>query len=539
MNTLHCRTNGGGTGHQEPGETAPGKACNWGTAPLPWLAPVVVGLVIRLAAAWVWEQQAGGRFVFGDSESYWLLARAIANGEEYRYGNARIFRMPGYPMVLAPLFWLASPEPPHLWARFLGAGLGSVTILGVYFLAKQLFGQGVGLWSAWTCVFYPGAIALSIFVLSEALFCPLVTLALVAGVKAAKSCRRAPFVIWSGVAGVLHGLAILTRPSWLFFPMFAGVISIAFETRRLRQLAGFLVMIAGASAVLAPWWVRNWCLTGRFVPATLQTGASLYDGLHPGATGASDLSIVNRRMGELVVEFNRLFPELTQPHLPGTTTGPMSFEEGSRLGGQAHAPNEQNGNYGKDEASSEDGMSPGAASGRLIEEKYEAGSMIAIPLVCGSVPADIRRQIALELFLDSRLRQEAIAWALAHPREFLRLMLRKFVRLWNIWPNEAAFQTPASRIVVASTFLPLIICSVFGIIRHSRRGWAYVLPVLPAVYLTGIHCVFVSSLRYREPAMLALIPLAVAGAKSFWDLYRGTAGERAAPMAASHARANR
>ena len=55
-----------------------------------------------------------------------------------------------------------------------------------------------------------------------------------------------------------------------------------------------------------------------------------------------------------------------------------------------------------------------------------------------------------------------------------------------------------------------MLLAIVGVSKYARRDWPYLLLVLPAIYFTLLHEVFVSSIRYRQPAMLTLIVLAAA-----------------------------
>src|SRR5687768_5858518 len=146
---------------------------------------LVVALGLRIGAGVWWQGRLppGKLFGFGDSEGYWELARTIARGEPYAYGGLLIFRTPGYPAVLAPLFLIAD-EPPVVWGRFLSALLTTCAVGGVAWLARMLFDARTALLAAAISALYPEAIAAGAFVLSEAPFTPLMVLHLVFWAKA-------------------------------------------------------------------------------------------------------------------------------------------------------------------------------------------------------------------------------------------------------------------------------------------------------------------------------------------------------------------
>ncbi len=397
------------------------------------VAIVLLALAVRLAAGVWWQSRLpeGTRFFFGDSESYWALGQRLARGESYQFQSSdqRVFRAPGYPLILSVLFRLLGTDAPVFWGRALSAVLGAAAVALVIGWAGWLFDARTGLVAGLIAALYPGQIGLGALVLSEAAVCPLIIAQLWLWGAASRSDGRRERWLWSAAAGIAAGLATLVRPSWLLFTPFAALMAIAFSRHKREQFTGALVMLALLAAVLAPWWIRNARIIGHFVPTTLQVGASLYDGLNPTATGASDM---------------RFAPEF---------------------------------------------------KARLLAADQ----------------AEVRpSEDPLEYRLDRLLAAEAVGWAQAHPLRVLELAGIKLVRLWNVWPNENEFRGWPLRLAVLVTYVPVLLAGLYGVWRFTSTGWPYALAWLPAVYLTLLHTIFVSSLRYREPAMLGLIVLAAA-----------------------------
>ncbi len=404
-----------------------------------WILILAVALCARLVAGFWWQARLGEQnFFFGDSHTYWELAKTIAHGEPYQYlsEDARVFRTPGYPVLLSPLFMIYGDEPPVLAARVLNAVLSTISVALAGLWATQLFDARAGLITGWLLALYPGSIALGIFVLSEAPFCPLMLGQLLLWTHAWQTPNSKRSMTYALLAGLLAAAAVLMRPSWLLFTPWALALAlICFQQRRRQLVLGTAVCVTLILGML-PWWIRNSQVTGQFVPTTLQVGASLYDGLNPRATGASDM---------------RFVAEMT------------------------------------------------------LHERQAATSA---------------NDANFEVRLDRRMTRESLAWASANPGQAFQLAGIKILRLWNIWPNEPAFRSLWMRLGVLLTYGPLLVGCLLGIWHYWSRGWPLALTWMPAIYLSLLHMIFVSSLRYREPAMMALAPLA-AGMLSCWIETRG------------------
>jgi len=396
---------------------------------------VLLAFGLRAGAAVWWQSRlpTPASFQFGDSHTYWTLAKQIQNGEPYQFGSYdRIFRVPGYPLMLAGLFQITGSESV-LPARLLGAAMGALSVGLLMLLAAELFGMRAALATGILAAFYPGAIAMSILILSESPFCPWMLAHVYCWVRAIRGSDRSAMT-WATAGGVLAGMATLVRPSWLLFTPFAAGLSVLFGTERRRHLGIAFMMVLGLCITMSPWWLRNYRVCQRFVPTTLQVGASLYDGINPEATGASNMRFMTKFRHEQQAIDAR---EGNSPHF-------------------------------------------------------------------------------FEWRLNERLKQAAIAHARENPGEIAQLMGVKLARMWSPLPNAEELQSVFFRLIVAAGYLPLLLAAIWGVWRFGRKSCELVLCWLPAVYFSCLHVIFVSSIRYRLPAMLVLTVFAGAAIVSGW-----------------------
>ncbi|WP_165232611.1 4-amino-4-deoxy-L-arabinose transferase [Aquisphaera insulae] len=286
-----------------------------------------LALFLRVVAACAVEWQvrrAGSPHVclFPDADYYWTLARTIRAGVPYEileWGDIPHFalRTPGYPAFLAACQAVLGDRP--LGARLVQAGLGTLSVWLVYRLVREVLGDDadrplaggdrgrerhwtVPLAAALLVAAHPYFAILSALLLSEAAFVPLMLTMLWALAAAANRTPEGSAARLLGLglaAGAAGGLAVLVRPSWaLFVPVLvAGLPAIARGPAgrgvawRPAMIVGGATLL-GAAIVMSPWWIRNAGIYGRFVPTAVWMGASLYDGLNPAATGASDMTFL-------------------------------------------------------------------------------------------------------------------------------------------------------------------------------------------------------------------------------------------------------
>jgi 4-amino-4-deoxy-L-arabinose transferase-like glycosyltransferase len=153
-------------------------------------------------------------------------------------------------------------------------GLGLLTTLGVYALARRLFGSIHGaLLAALLCASYPHFVSYELYPREEPLFAASLVGTMLALVVALR--KGAP--LWFGITGTGFAVSSLCRFAPVYFPLLL-LPALPFLVRgsaRRRALCA-LTFALGFAVVMAPWVWRNQRAFGMFVPGGTLAGYNLY-----------------------------------------------------------------------------------------------------------------------------------------------------------------------------------------------------------------------------------------------------------------------
>jgi 4-amino-4-deoxy-L-arabinose transferase-like glycosyltransferase len=255
-----------------------------------FLAILITGLLIRLGIAVARDaNDATALRTLPDQREYLDLGRSLISGNGLVMHDDRLgvkvhaYRAPGYPIFIA----MCGGNIRAI--RIAQALLDTSTILAVYLLARKYLTPAACVFASVFIAFNPYLIYFSSLILSETLFISLLAWGMYLLVRKGTWCYGA----------VVLALMLSVRPSAMMLPVILAAVS-ALEVRNRRDLI-IRPLMTGATCVIVlfPWAFRNHLVVDHWLWTTSNAGVTLYDGLHPGATGASDQRFLESMHDEL------------------------------------------------------------------------------------------------------------------------------------------------------------------------------------------------------------------------------------------------
>lgn len=220
------------------------------------------------------------------ADGYDQLARNLVDGNGYKmYPDtaSTLTREPGYPLVLACLFKLFGENLIAVKMTNMALAFGTawwVTCIARRFSRSRLFASGPPL----LFLFCPGTLAAESRGGVELLFSFCLMAFLVALYKAIETNAWLDYL----VSGAVLGAATLVRSTPMLFPvpLLLMLLVRRRSTPTIAVVGRITAMIGMMLVVLSPWIIRNYGLTGKFIPTASVLGisadAGLYDVTHYG-----------------------------------------------------------------------------------------------------------------------------------------------------------------------------------------------------------------------------------------------------------------
>lgn len=249
------------------------------------LCMVLVALALRLVVmGFLYPEQLNPerdhwRFAYENGR----LARSIVQGRGlsgplFEDTGVSAWMTPIYPYFVAGVFCVFGVYSTASAFVLLSiqALISALNCLPIFYFAKRLFGERVGLWSGWAWVLFPYAVY---FPVERIWGTWISTLLLSVLFLIALDMEKSPSLwLWAGF-GILWGFTALIEPVVMTaWPFVTGFSAYCLYRRKSRWLAPVAASVLGLLLVVTPWFVRNYEIFGHFIPFRDTMGMEIHMG---------------------------------------------------------------------------------------------------------------------------------------------------------------------------------------------------------------------------------------------------------------------
>ncbi len=207
-----------------------------------------------------------------DSYKYESIAQSIIIGQGF---ENTLSTPPAYPLFLACIFLFFGKS--YFIVKVFQAVISVLVVVLTYKMARLYFNEKTGLYAGLLCALDPFQIYYTGQILTETLF----ILFFMSFIYLLMKSMRNHKVSLAIIAGGILSLTVLTR-SMLFGYIFL-LLSILMVIKKIdldMRMLAFCCFVAFMIGI-SPWMIRNYMLTKRIIPVSVQMGRSMYEGLNP------------------------------------------------------------------------------------------------------------------------------------------------------------------------------------------------------------------------------------------------------------------
>jgi len=412
-----------------------------------------------------------------DEIEYHMLAANVAAGNGYTwfFGLPSTFRPPGYPLLLSALYFFIGPN--YFVARIAQSFIAASVPVFTWLLGREIFGERAGRLAGIFTALYPPLVVHCAALLTENLYIPLLFLAFWILILSKKETG----LRLHALASLVVALCVFVRPDFTFFlPVLC--LWIAWTARDWRQVGTRVALLLGIwVAVVAPWCIRNYAVSGHIVYLDTRAGYNMYVGYREGADGSFDMDAAK----ELV----DAFMELNIPKIQGDFGGPLT---------------------------------KGDIYMRLNRELLS----YKLPDFPNHIPEGTYdlSQVESDVLIHQWGMERSLEFIAAHPGKALALIPKKFMSFWDLEHRLFVFaysQNFLGRLappLLAATFLLLVapfpiltLLGVFGAAGQRLRADVTFLLLGTIVYYSALHAVVFGEARLHYPLVPIICLFAAVG----------------------------